>query len=208
MNIADGSLFVNNDGRTIKVSKIYGTKPKDSVEFHIDGSKSKTIHTYEVFKKMLESAGYKDITQTFSGFSVFKDNDLKKSAIGYTITSPDGIYTAEIIKKDFKGIHIKFSRQSSKNSTTYIYDEKDFDITWIFTPELVTELNSKYDDINVFEVIGEYKTMQTSGGYMHKDAKFTVLGKIINQELLDKINKAYSDVEIYSIKRLTSVNIQ
>jgi hypothetical protein len=50
--------------------------------------------------------------------------------------------------------------------------------------------------------------MQTSGGYMHKDAKFTVLGKIINQELLDKINKAYSDVEIYSIKRLTSVNIQ
>lgn len=208
MNIQDGSLFIDKDGRTIKVKKIDGTGPKDKVEFHIDGSKSKTIHTFEVFNKMLESGGYKDITQTFSGFSFFKGDDLKKSAIGYVVHSPNNNeYTAEIIKHDHQGMHIQFSKTGRHETKIYIYDEKDFDITWIFTPELISELDSKFDDVNVFEVVGVYKD-GPKRSHSNLDAKFTVLGKTINRELLDKINKVYNDVEIYSVKRLTSVNIQ
>jgi hypothetical protein len=204
MNIQGGSLFVNSEGRTIKVDRLSGTKPKDSVDFHIDGSKATTTHTYEVFTKMLESTGYKDITQTLSGFSVFRADSFD---IGNKILSTDGCYIAEIIKKDSSGVHVRLSSKGSinskvlqnTNSTVYIYDAKDFNFKQIFTPELISELSIKFSN-NVFEVIGE-----NSKG---EDVKFTVAGVSVDKSLLDKISKSYEDIHIYSIKRLTSINIQ
>jgi hypothetical protein len=202
MDIQSGSLFVNPDGRTIKVQKITGTKSKDKVDFYIDGSKSLTTHTYEIFHKMLESAGYKDITHTFSGFSV---SSADPHGVGATIFSKDGSIAAQILKKDSRGIHVRFNNTANpNNSTTYIYDSGDFDFKQIFTNDLLAELSAKFNT-NVFEVIGEVS--KTALNYPNNDVKFTVAGTAINKELLDKISKKYEDIHIYSIKRLTSINI-
>ncbi len=111
---------------------------------------------------------------------------------------PEG-YTAEVIKKEPDTIHVRFSTSDKQNSTIYTYLDNGFDLKNIFTSEVYAELSNKFN-VNVFEVIGV-----TKDGV---DAKFTVVGKSVNKELLDKIEKAYSGAKIYQVKRLTNINIQ
>jgi hypothetical protein len=121
-------------------------------------------------------------------------------AVGEKITNggPEG-YWAEVIKIDTKGIHVRFSTHDTQHNTVYLYDEKGFDLKNIFTPEVYSDLSEKFN-INVFEVIGVTDS--------NVDFKITVVGKSVNKELLEKIERAYSGAKIYQVKRLTNINIQ
>jgi hypothetical protein len=71
----------------------------------------------------------------------------------------------------------------------------------IFSAEIIEELKTKFSsDHNVFEVIAQDKDGE--------DLKFTIIGKTVNKDLLDKILKVYGEIRIYQIKRLTNINIQ
>lgn len=196
MNIQAGSVFINPEGRTVKIDDLLN----GWVIYKIDGStKTENEHPDKV-RKMLESGGYVEATQLLSSFYLGTD----PHGVGAKIFSSDGSYTAEITKKDARGIHVKFGSKS--NSTIYIYEPKDFNFKQIFTAELISELNAKFVN-NVFEVIGETsKSKPLHTGI--NEVKFTVAGSTINKDLLDKITKKYEDIHIYSIKRLTSINIQ
>jgi hypothetical protein len=195
-DIRVGAIFANAQGRTIKIDEV-SQIDIGRIYYYVDGGSARESDILTNVKKMLESGGYKDITQALSSF--YLGTDPHGAGAKTFCQGPEG-YVAEIIKKDKTGIHVRFSDPSnSKNSSVYIYDSKDFNFKEIFTPELITELTLKFTN-SVFEVIGE-----DSKGY---DVKVTVLGKSINIDLINKIKKTYSDLNIYQIKRLTNLTIQ
>jgi hypothetical protein len=201
MNINSGSMFINSDGRTVKIKNV----SNDKVIYTVDGNSQEKTDKFDSVKRMLEGAGYRDITQTLSSF-VFTGTS---NDIGSRLSSQDAQFEAEIIKKDVQGIHVKFSSIDKSNSTIYVYEYSDFNLATIFTSELLAELANKFSN-NVFEVIGELKNpvKQLPTGCLDRDIKFTVLGKSIDKELLEKINKVHNGIVMYSIKRLTNINIK
>ena len=195
MDIIQGAVFINPDGRTVKINSV----TSDKVSYEADGGTTGASESKSNVIRMLEVGGY--VTVPFAtSFFMPKSKKYDGAAVGEKITSggPEG-YWAEIIKRDDKGIHVKFSTHDKQQSTVYLYDEKGFNFRDIFTSEVYAGLSEKFN-INVFEVIGVTKDAV--------DAKFTVIGKSVNQDLLNKINKAYPGVLIYQVKRLTNINIQ
>jgi len=195
INIKANSMFINPDGRTVKVT----AKTGQVVHYYTDGSDRGENGKELNLIRMLESGGYVDISQSASGFFMPK-NKYSGWNVGEKVANggPEG-YWAEIVKIDAKGIHVRFSTNDKQHNTVYLYDEKGFDFKNIFTPEIYGDLSEKFN-VNVFEVIGVTDS--------NDDFKITVVGKSINKELLGKIEKAYSGAKIYQIRRLTNINIQ
>jgi len=196
INIRAGSVFINKEGRTIKISEV--NKVSDRVSYVADGGYGTASENTNYVIRTLEAGGYKDITDSYSNFFAPKS---EKFRVGEKISCgcPEG-YWAEIIKKDSSGIHVRFSSDDKQHSTVYIYEENGFDFKSLFNDEIYADLRAKFNN-NVFEVIGVTKD--------NADIKFTVVGKGgVNKELIDKIDKVYYGMTIYQIKRLTNINIQ
>jgi hypothetical protein len=69
IDIRAGSVFINKDGRTVKIEDVNHI---NKVTYTVDGGFGSKSDRLESVKKMLESGGYQDITQTFSGFFIAK----------------------------------------------------------------------------------------------------------------------------------------
>jgi hypothetical protein len=197
ITIKVGDVFLDSQGHTLKIDKI----TEDKVSYSENGGTTGGNSTKYNVVKLLEQGRYQNISDAVSSFFMPKITpEYNGVTVGEKIVSggPEG-YTAEVIRKESDSVYVRFSTSDKQNNTIYMYAEEGFELKNVFTAEVCAELSNKFN-VNVFEVIGVTKDGQ--------DVKFTVVGKSVNKELLDKIERAYSGAKIYQVKRLTNINIQ